>query len=92
MILGGLEEYHDLFKNDLPEDAIFMKCFNYSDGFLPTMENIRKVRNGKQVMLLNRIFVLSKSIDDIFALPTNVITNPLEMVAEKGFNFDKHFV
>lgn len=83
-IPGGLEEYHDLFKNKFPEDEIFHKLYNFSDAFLPTMENIKRVTDGKQVMLLNRIFVLSKSVHSIFAMPTNVISNPLEMVAEKG--------
>lgn len=86
LIAGGREEYRDLFDNDFPEDLIFLKLYNHSDGFLPTMQNIKKVTDGKQVMLLNRIFIVSKSVTNIFAMPSNVITNQLEMVAEKGFS------
>lgn len=81
---GGREEYHDWFENEFAEDQIFLQLYNYSDRFLPTMENLQRVRDGKQVMLLNRIFVLSKTMTDIFALPKNVISSPLEMIAERG--------
>lgn len=82
---GGREEYYDWFENDDPEDRILFNLYNYSEIFLPTMENLRDVRDGKRVMLLNRVFVLSKSLDDIFPLPSDILVNPLEMITERGF-------
>lgn len=49
------------------------------------MENLIDVKNGKRVILLNRIYILSKSIDDIFPFPGEVFINPLEMISERGF-------
>lgn len=46
---------------------------------------------GHRVILTNRLFVLSKSIHDVFPLPFNVFANPLEMISERGFPLLKRF-
>lgn len=43
------------------------------------------VANGKRVILTNRVFVLSKSIQNVFPLPFNVFANQIEMISERGF-------
>lgn len=43
------------------------------------------VADGERVILTNRVFVLSKSIDHVFPLPFNVFTNQIEMISERGF-------
>lgn len=90
-IAGGREEYHDWFENDNPADRIFFDLYNKSASFWPSDENLYAVRDGKRVMLLNRIFVLSKTMDDIFPLPGDVLVNPLEMISENGFPLLKPF-
>lgn len=40
---------------------------------------------GKRVILTNRVFILSKSINDVYPLPFNVFANQLEMICERGF-------
>lgn len=50
------------------------------------MENMKLVRDGYISILLNRIFVLSHDLQgDIYGIPGNVFSNPLEMIAERGF-------
>lgn len=83
---GGREEYDDWFDNDLEHDKEVFRRYNSSDYFQPTNENLQRVCDGKQSMLINRFYVLSNSMrDQIFALPGNVFSNPLEMIAERGF-------
>lgn len=56
------------------------------------MQNMNLVRDGYLSMLLNRIFVLSHDLqDEVFGLPGNVFSNPLEMIAERGFPMIRHF-
>lgn len=44
------------------------------------------VRDGKISILSNRLYVISQDMDDdVFGLPGNVFSNPLEMIAERGF-------
>lgn len=53
---------------------------------------MKLVRDGHISMLINRIFVLSHDLqDEIFALPGNVFSNPLEMIAERGFPLIRNF-
>lgn len=88
---GGRGEYHDWFENDNPKDRIFFELYNNSDAFWPSVENLQAVRDGKRVLLLNRIYVLSKSVDNIFALPGDIVLNPLQMISESGFPLLKPF-
>lgn len=90
-IAGGREEYYDWFENDNPEDRILFDLYNYSDTFWPSFENLKDVRDGKRVLLLNRIYVLSKTMPDVFAMPGDVLVNPLEMITERGFPLLKPF-
>lgn len=85
---GGREEYHDWFENDNELDKVLFESYNSSNAFLPSTKNLQDVRDGKKVMLLSRIYVISKSITGIYAFPDSVFTNPLEMIAEKG---SQHF-
>lgn len=82
---GGRGEYKDWFNNDSEDDRILYKLYNSSIPFWPTVENLKQVANGKRVLLTNRVFILSKSIDNVFPLPFNVFSNPLEMISERGF-------
>lgn len=59
--------------------------YNNTEEFWPSYENLCDVRDGKRVLLLNRIFVLSETVDEIFPLPGDVTMSPLEMIAERGF-------
>lgn len=90
-IAGGREEYYDWFENDNPEDRILFDLYNYSEAFWPSIENLKDVRDGKRVVLLNRIYVLSKTMNDVFAMPGDVLVNPLEMITERGFPLLKPF-
>lgn len=62
-----------------------------SELFWPTEENLIAVAQGKRVILTNRVFILSKSIHNVFALPKNMFANPLEMISERGFPLLKRF-
>ena len=55
------------------------------------MQNVARVRDGLQVMLMNRFYVLSISAEDIFAMPQEVFTSSIEMIAERGFPLLKPF-
>lgn len=44
-----------------------------------------EVAKGKRVVLMSRFFILSKSITNVYPMPFNVFTNPVEMVSERGF-------
>lgn len=90
-IAGGREEYYDWFENENPEDRILFELYNYSETFWPSVENLKDVRDGKRVILLNRIYVQSKTMTDIFAMPGDVQVNPLEMITERGFPLLKPF-
>lgn len=72
-------------------DQILYKLYNGSEAFWPTAENLNQVANGKRVILTNRVFILSKSIHNVFPLPFNVFANPLEMISERGFPLLKRF-
>lgn len=53
---------------------------------------MKLVRDGFISILSNRIFVLSHDLqDDIFGIPGNVFSNPLEMIAERGFPLIRKF-
>lgn len=82
---GGREEYIDWFDNDNPYDKILHKLYRTSDDFLPTEHNLDEVSLGKRVILTNRVYILSKSIHDVFPMPINVFTNQIEMISERGF-------
>lgn len=89
--IGGREEFHDWFENDNPKDEFFFKNYNFSVEFWPLIENLHDIRDRKRVILLNKNFVLSKSIDDIFGLSMNVFMSPIEMICERGFPLLKPF-
>lgn len=73
-------------------DKIISKHYNTSSRFLPTLENMKSVRDGCISLLSNRIFVLSHDLqDDLFGIPGNVFSNPLEMIAERGFPLIRKF-
>lgn len=82
---GGRQEYSDWFENDSPYDQILSRLYNTSESFWPTTENLEAVAKGKRVILTNRVFVLSKSIQNVFPLPFNVFANQIEMISERGF-------
>lgn len=82
---GGREEYQEWFDNDNLYDQILFKLYNATEAFWPTAENLHHVANGNRVILTNRVFILSKSIHNVFPLPFNVFANPLEMISERGF-------
>lgn len=53
---------------------------------------MKLVRDGFISILSNRIYVLSHDLeDDIFGIPGNVFSNPLEMIAERGFPLIRKF-
>ncbi|KAG4072604.1 hypothetical protein HA402_004693 [Bradysia odoriphaga] len=90
--IGGQEEYADWFMNENPLDQIISEKYNNSDNFLATLENMALVRDGYISILTNRMFVLSHDLqEDIFGIPGNVFTSPLEMIAERGFPLIKKF-
>lgn len=59
--------------------------YNSTEKFWPTVENLDAVANGERVILTNRVFVLSKSKNQVYPLPFNVFTNQLEIFSERGF-------
>lgn len=84
--LGGREEYHDWFYTDYPIDQHIARVYNITDAFQPSTENLDMVRQGRRALLLSRWFVISRNYSNkVFALPTNVFHNQLEMIFEKGF-------
>lgn len=52
---------------------------------------MREVAKGHRVILTNRVYILSKSIHDVYPLPFNVFANPLEMISERGFPLLRRF-
>lgn len=88
---GGREDYHDWFENENPFDEILYKMYNYSSAFWPTINNLESIRDGKRIVLLNRIFVQSKTMENIFGFSGNVFLSPLEMITERGFPLLKPF-
>lgn len=58
---------------------------------MPTVENLLDVAIGRRVILTNRVFLLSKSIHNVYPMPFNVFVNPLEMVSERGFPLLRRF-
>ncbi|XP_055700520.1 uncharacterized protein LOC129800270 [Phlebotomus papatasi] len=83
---GGRAEYHDWFDNGDETDKVVLKRFNISADFQPTTESLVRVREGKQILLANRMFVLSNNYNDlIFGFRDNVFSNPMEIITTKGF-------
>lgn len=84
---GGREEYSDWFNNESEDDQLILKNYNVSDEYLPTNENMKEVADGKRVILANRWYVRSDEIQDdaIVGFTDDVFTNPIEMIAERGF-------
>lgn len=89
--IGGREEYLDWFNNDSPYDKKIHKLYKIGEEFLPSVPNFVDVSHGKRVILSNRIFVLSKAIENVFPVPFKVFTSPLEMISERGFPLLKRF-
>ncbi len=59
---------------------------------MATVQNMKLVQDGFISILTNRIYVLSHDLQDkIFGLPGNVFSNPLEMIAERGFPLIRKF-
>lgn len=84
---GGREEYSDWFINDSEDDKIILEHYNTSDEYHPTNENMQQVADGKRVILANRWYVRSDEIHDdaIVGFTDDVFSNPIEMIAERGF-------
>ncbi|XP_055691256.1 uncharacterized protein LOC129794529 [Lutzomyia longipalpis] len=83
---GGPIEYLDWFMNDEPIDQTISKSFNTSINFQRTLESLERVKEGKQILLANRMFVLSNQYNSkIFGFPENVFSNPMEIITTKGF-------
>lgn len=59
--------------------------YNTTEDFSPTVENLAAVANRHRVILTNRAYILSQSIDNVFPLPFNVFANQIEMITERGF-------
>lgn len=84
--LGGRQEYQDWFETGYPVDEQIAARYNISDDFQPSNENLRRVRLGMQAILVSRLFVVSRNYSNlIYGLPTNVFTNQMEIIFEKGF-------
>lgn len=92
LLLGGREEYYDWFDTGYAVDDRITERYNYSELFEPSTENLDRVRTGQQVMLLSRLFVLSRNYSNlVYGLPTNVFANQMEMIFEKGFPLARLF-
>lgn len=92
IFLGGREEYKDWFNNEYPLDQAIYKLYDDSElYFSPTVENMADVVAGKRIILVNRNFVLSKAITDVYAMSSNVFASPLEMISERGFPLLRRF-
>lgn len=79
---GGREEYHDWFESDQQ----ILARYNYSDNFQPSTETLDRVRRRVQAVLLSRLFVISRNYSNlIYGLTTNVFSNQMEIIFEKGF-------
>lgn len=85
--MGGREEYSDWFADgDTPLDEAVSERYNFSDRFQPRTENLRRIRDGQQTMLMNRFYVLTNILHSkIYELPGNVFVNPLEMITVHSF-------
>lgn len=84
---GGREEYADWFDNESEDDQIILENYKITDDYLPTQENMQQVSNGNRVILANRWYVRSDEIRDdaIVGFTDDVFSNPLEIIAERGF-------
>ncbi|XP_059608172.1 uncharacterized protein LOC132256010 [Phlebotomus argentipes] len=83
---GGRLEYMDWFENDEPLDKAILRNYNHSANFLPTIANLKRVKDGKQILLANRMFVLSNNYENmIYGFPNKVFSNPMEIITSKGF-------
>lgn len=90
--LGGRDEYKEWFNNsDSIDQAIYRLYDNSELYFTPTVENMADVAAKKRIILVNRNFVLSKSITDVYAMSFNVFASPLEMISERGFPLLRRF-
>lgn len=84
--IGGREEYSDWFENDHDHDQAVRRLYNWTEEFWPRAANLERVRDGHQAMLMNRFYVMSSALrDQIFAVPGNVFSSPLEMITVRGF-------
>lgn len=84
--IGGREEYNDWFENDAPNDQVVHERYNFTEAFTPRIANLERVRDGHQAMLMNRFYVESSEIrDQMYAVPGNVFSSPLEMITMRGF-------
>lgn len=82
---GGPEDYLDWFDNDEPLDKIISKLFNTTEHFHRSLHSLELVKAGKQIILANRMFVLSNHYNTlIFGFPGNVFSNPMEIISTKG--------
>lgn len=81
---GGREEYQDWFENE--GDQHILLRYNSSALYLPTDENLDRVRMGYQAILANRLYVMTNPLrEKIFGLTSNIFSNQLEMITLKGF-------
>ncbi|GAB0096110.1 ionotropic receptor 60a [Sergentomyia squamirostris] len=81
---GGRTEYLDWFRND--EDQVILDRFNTSVNFQPNVASLKRVEDRKQILLANRMFVLSNNYNSrIYGFPENVFSNPMEIITTKGF-------
>lgn len=84
--IGGREEYLDWFMTGYPVDNWIHSRYNSSDDFSPNAENLQRIQRGDQAILLSRLYVTSRNTSKlIYGLPTNVFSNQVEMIFEKGF-------
>lgn len=84
--LGGREEYKDWFSSGTPEDEKISLLYNISDDFLPSGLNLKRVMAGHQAILMSRLFVKSKKYGHhVYSFKSNVFSNQLEIICEKGF-------
>lgn len=65
--------------------------YNTTSTFWATVENLDSVAKGERVILAKRLFVLGKSINNVFALPKDALVSPLEMISERGFPLLKQY-
>lgn len=73
--------------NDDEHDKIVYERYNFSKIYEPRTRNLRRVQNREISILTNRYYVQNNQEmrDKIFAMPGNVFSNPIEIIAEKGW-------
>lgn len=76
----------DWFDNDDEMDQIIFGLYNHSEIFLPSKTSINRIMEGKETILISRLFVQSNEHrNDIFGLSKDMFANQLEMIVERGF-------